>query len=197
MAVEVDLQAKRGPSGHPHIAQAEVFVDEVEVVVQALAARGLEQGLALGLVEPGPVGGAGLHGGEDMHQARVIAARGEDRLDALFLAKGLVAADELDADASLPGQTLGVRPQLLAQRLRPLGVVKHAHTQVAEQPPHGTGVGDRGQGAGDHHPVETGQHTGDLALMAFNQGVHRRTSTVWDLPTTLDPRTCLVPALPG
>jgi hypothetical protein len=34
-------------------------------------------------------------------------------------------------------------------------------------------------------------------LMTFNEGVHRLTSSVWDLPITLDPRTCLVPARPG
>jgi hypothetical protein len=197
VAVEVDLQTKWCPGGHSHVAQAEVCVDEVEVVVQALAARGLEQRLALGFVEPGPVGGAGLHGGEDMHQARVRAPRGEDRLDAIFLTKCLVTADELDGEAGLPGQALGVGPQRLAQGLRPLGVVKHADAQVAEQPRHGTGVGDRWQGAVDHHPVETRQHPGNVALMTFNEGVHRRTSSAWGLTTTIDPGTCLVPAMPG
>jgi hypothetical protein len=42
VAVEVDLQAKRRPGRHAHVAQAELRVDEVEVVVQALAAVGLE-----------------------------------------------------------------------------------------------------------------------------------------------------------
>jgi len=33
--------------------------------------------------------------------------------------------------------------------------------------------------------------------MTFNERVDRQTSTAWGLPTTIDPRTCLVPALPG
>ena len=50
---------------------------------------------------------------------------------------------------------------------------------------------------GDHHPVETRQHPGNIALMTFNEGVRRRTSSAWGLPTTIDPGTCLVPAMPG
>lgn len=37
MAIEVDLEAKWRPGRHAQIAQAEVLVDEVEVVMQALA----------------------------------------------------------------------------------------------------------------------------------------------------------------
>ena len=127
----------------------------------------------------------------------MVAPRGEERLDAICFAKGLVAAIELDGDAGLTGQALGVCPQLLAQRLRPLGVVEQADAQVAQQPRHGTAMGDGGQGTGDHDPVEARQHPGDVALLTLNEGVHRRTSTVWDLPTTIDPRPCLVPAMPG
>ena len=58
-------------------------------------------------------------------------------------------------------------------------------------------MGDGGQGAGGDHPVQARQHAADLTLMTFNEGVDRQTSTAWGLPTTIDPRTCLVPALPG
>jgi hypothetical protein len=55
MTVEVDLQAKRRPSRHAYVAQPELLVDEVEVVVQALAGGRLEKCAMGGLVVPGPI----------------------------------------------------------------------------------------------------------------------------------------------
>ena len=37
VAVAIELQPERRPGGHAQVAQAEDFVDEVEVVMQALA----------------------------------------------------------------------------------------------------------------------------------------------------------------
>jgi len=87
MAVEVDLQAKRRPGRHPQVAQPELRVDEVEVVVQALARGRLEEGLAARLVVPGAIGGTALHGREDVHQAGGVATLGENPLDAILLAE--------------------------------------------------------------------------------------------------------------
>jgi hypothetical protein len=56
-----------------------------------------------------------------MRQAGVIAARGEDRLDARLLAEGLELADELDLQSRLGGDLLGVLPQFLTQGLGPAG----------------------------------------------------------------------------
>ncbi len=132
VAVEVDLQAKRRPGRHPHVAQAELLVDEVEVVVQTLAGDRLEEGLAARLVVPGAVGGARLHGREDVHQTGVIAALGEDRLDPVLFAERLELADELDLQARLGGQALGVGAHLVAQRLGPAGIVEQANAAVAQ-----------------------------------------------------------------
>ena len=137
MTVDVDLQRKRRPGRHAHVAQAERFIDEVEGVIQALARGRFEQGVARGLLEPGPVGGAGLQGGEAVDQAGVVSTRGEDCLDPVLLAKRLVAADQLDGNAGLARQMFGVCPQRLVQGLRALGVVKQADTLVAERPRHG------------------------------------------------------------
>jgi hypothetical protein len=150
VAVEVDLQAKRRPGRHPHVAQAELRVDEVEVVVQALAADRLEEGLAARLVMPGTIGGAGLHGGEDVHQPRVIAALGEDLLDPILLAERLELTDELDLKPGLGGQALGVGADLLAQRLGPVRIVKQADAAPTEVARHRPGVADVRQGARDH-----------------------------------------------
>jgi hypothetical protein len=48
------------------------------------------------LIMPGSKRRARLYGGEDMHQAWVIAPLSQDGLNPVFLTKGLVAKDELD-----------------------------------------------------------------------------------------------------
>ena len=53
VAIAVELQAERRPGGHAQVAQAELFVDEIEVVMQALTQLRAKEGLAAGLVVPG------------------------------------------------------------------------------------------------------------------------------------------------
>ena len=197
VAVEVDLQAKRRPGRHPHVAQAELRVDEVEVVVQALAADRLEEGLAARLVVPGAIGGTGLHGREDVHQTGMIAALGEDLLDPILLAERLELADELDLQPGLGGQALGVGADLIAQRLGPAGIVEQADVARSEVARHRLGVADVRQGAGDHHPVEARQHAADLVLVLLDKGIHRLAPVLGRLPRTIVDRPCLVPASPG
>jgi hypothetical protein len=72
--------------------------------------------------------GTRLHGGEDAHQAGVIAALGEDLLQPFLLAKRLELADELDPKPGLAGQVLGVGTDLVAQWLGPTRVVEQADT---------------------------------------------------------------------
>ena len=50
MPVEIDLQPAGQPSRDPHVAQPQLFIDEIEVVVQALAIVRPQEGFAGGLV---------------------------------------------------------------------------------------------------------------------------------------------------
>ena len=68
VTVEVDLQPERCPGRHAHVAHAELRIDEVEVVMQAVAGSGLEEGVMGRLVVPPAIGRARLHRREDMHQ---------------------------------------------------------------------------------------------------------------------------------
>jgi hypothetical protein len=59
--VEVDLQPAGQPGWHAHVAQAQFLVDEVEVVMQALAvADALRDGTTL--PSPGPLCGQSAWG---------------------------------------------------------------------------------------------------------------------------------------
>ena len=197
VAVEVHLQAKRRPGRHPHITQAELRIDEVEVVVQALAADRFEEGLAARLVVPGTIGGAGLHGGEDVHQPGMIAALGEDLLDPILLAERLELTDELDLKPGLGSQSLGVGADLIAQRLGPARIVEQADAAPTEVARHRPSVADVRQGARDHDPVETRQHAADLVAVLLDKGVHRSTPLLGCLPRTIVDPPCLVPASLG
>ena len=118
MAVEVELQAEGRPRRDPQVAQAELRVEEVEVVVQALGLGGLEEGPARRLVVPRPERGAGFHRREDVDQPGMRPPLREDRLDAFLLAK-VLALNEVDLQAVRLRQSLGMGAELVAKRLPP------------------------------------------------------------------------------
>src|SRR6266498_2688212 len=117
MAVAVELQAEGRPRRDPQIAEAELRVEEVEVVVEALGVFGAEEGLARLLVVPRLEGRAGFHGGEDMDQTGRVAPLPEDLPEAVVLAEGLRRADELDLQPRFLGEALGILPDLVPERL--------------------------------------------------------------------------------
>jgi hypothetical protein len=84
----------------------------------------------------------------------VIAARGEDLLEARLLAERLELADELDLQSRLGGDPFGVLTQLLAQGLGPARKVEPPNLAVIEETRHRPGMAEVGQGGGDHDPVK-------------------------------------------
>ena len=200
VAVEVELQSEGGPRGNPQVTQAQVLVDEVEVVVQALPVGGFEESLAGLLVVPGPEGRAGFHGGEDVHESGMVPALGDDRLDPLFLAE-VLATDEVDVQASLAGQPLGVLSDFLAQGLGELGVIEQADVLGPQMGSHCGGMADLGNGASDDDAVVAGEQAANLVRVAFSQGGHGAIPPKWQAgyrrPLRGDGKPCLVPAMPG
>src|SRR5438045_3718584 len=90
MPIEVNLQPERAPGGDAHVAQPQVFVDEIEVVVQALAVVGAQIGLARLFVMPGLIAATRLHSRKDTDQARMRAALAQNLLTFSSLRKLLV-----------------------------------------------------------------------------------------------------------
>jgi len=80
MSVQVKQSAERAPHRDGQKTKPEHLVDEVEVIVKALAAAAANEGVARPLVMPWPVRGAWLHGREDVHEPRAAASRCEDLL---------------------------------------------------------------------------------------------------------------------
>ena len=86
MSVAIELQAERTPSRDAQIDQAQLGVDEVEVIMQAFTgSRAQESAMGL-LAVPGLVGGTGFHRRDDMHQAGMVAACGQHLGNHLLLA---------------------------------------------------------------------------------------------------------------
>ena len=168
VAVEVELQPEGAPGRHSQVAEAKLFVDEVEVVVQALAGGRFEEGLVGPLVVPRPVARAGLHRGQDVNEPRVVTAALEHLLDQCFLA-GLALAHKLDLDTGLLGEPLGVVAHLIPERLSEEWVVEDVDIVRPQVRGHAVGVTQAWQSSRDDHPVPARQHSGDLVLVAIDQ----------------------------
>ena len=98
------------------MAEPELGIDEVEVVVEALALLGLETRPPGLLVVPRSIGRASLHRRQDVNEAGVLATLREDLSDAIFLSKRRLA-HELDFHAVFLRQPLRILPDLLTERL--------------------------------------------------------------------------------
>ena len=172
MAIEIDLQAERCLGGHPDVTESKGRIDEVEVVMEAFAGRGFQRGMAFFLVMPGAISGAGFHGREDVDQPGMIATPRYDGLDPVLLAKGLVATDELDLNAGLAGELLGMVAQLIPQGLWPSWVIEQSDLVVTEVTRHGAGIANIRKRAGDDDTIEAGKNASDLIAVALDERIH-------------------------
>ena len=168
VTIAVELQAERCPGRHPQIDQAKLGIDEIEIVVQALAAVRPHEGLVRLLVMPRLVGAARLHRRDDMHQAGVIATPFQHLRHDRFLAD-VALGDVLDRDPRLRCQRCRPLAHAVAQRRGKLRVIEDANPDGVEKPRHSLGVAHRGKRPGHHHPVVTGQHAGDPIVIALRE----------------------------
>ena len=108
VAITVELKPEGTPRRHAQIDQTPLRVDEIEVVVQALARRRAQKGLMGALVMPRLVRRAGFHDRDDMNQSGVITPRLDHLGDHRFLAH-MRLGDVLNAHPGRCRQGLGVQ----------------------------------------------------------------------------------------
>jgi hypothetical protein len=137
-----------GPADRP----GKLRILEVEIVVQILAAVRPEEGLVRLLVVPGFVGVAGLHGGDDVRQARMIATPRELPRDDILLAH-MRLANMLYDHSRLGRQGCRTFAHAISQPHRKLRIVEDADALDIEISGHPPGVAHRRQRPGDHQPV--------------------------------------------
>lgn len=182
VAVHAELEAEGRPRRHAQVAEPEVGVDEVEVVVEALAAVGFEERLPGALVVPGLEGRAGLHGAEDVHETGMGAALGQDFLDPVFLAERTDLPDELDGEAVLPRHPFRVLTDGVAQGLGELGEVEDEDAAPVQLPRECLGVADGGKGARDEYAVEAREHAADMSRVAVGEHGSDPVGSFWTAP---------------
>src|SRR5262245_40142176 len=202
MTIEVDLQSERTPGGHPDIAQPQFFIEEIEIIVQALPLLWPQIGLACLLVVPGFIGGTTLHGRENPHQAGALSPPLQHRLDLVFFAN-IPLADEIDLQAVIPCEALSVLPQPIPQRFSKARIVEDTDVVSIQIRRHSVRIAETWKSALDQNPVVTGKHTGNLLGMPLGQQSHGHPPALWcagiidKLSNTCNPATSLVPAMPG
>jgi hypothetical protein len=179
MPIKVNLQAEGTPSGNSNKTQAQLLVDEIEVVMQTLAVIRPQEGLARLLVVPRLIADAGFQGRENADQAGVVPALAEDLLNAVFFAE-VPFADELDLQAVLGCQPLRILSQSLPKGLSPAGIVENADVLSVQISRHALGVTEPGQGSLDPHAVVAGKHARDFLGMALGQQFHGFSSPSWE-----------------
>ena len=148
------------------MAQAEFFVHEIKVIMQALAVIRHQIRLAGLLVVPRLVGRARLHRREDADQSRMLAAFRQYLFHPIFFPE-VPLADELDLDASLRRHLLGVLPNPVPERLGELRIVENPNLPLKQKRCHSSGKADPRQGAENQHPVPATQHAFNLCRVSL------------------------------
>jgi len=194
MSVAIELQAERTPSRDAQIDQAQLGVDEVEVIMQAFTgSRAQESAMGL-LAVPGLVGGTGFHRRDDMHQAGMVAACGQHLGNHLLLAD-VAVGNVLDGNAGGRSQLGGALAHTVTKRLGKSRIVEDADLPRRQKCRHPLCITHPGQRTGDDDPVVAGEHPGEALAVTLSQ---QPPQPPLPLPTSdASILSCLVPAWPG
>ena len=168
VSVAIELQPEGTPCRHAQVTQPDLAIDEVKVVVEALAGVGLKGGLAARFVVPGPVAVASFHRRDDVHQSRMIAAPLEHLGHDILLAD-VRLADVLDRDSCRRRQLLRTCPERIAQRFGKTRVVEYPNPLRLQKCRHPLRVARLRQRACHHNPVVAGEHPVQPVPIALNQ----------------------------
>ena len=194
MPIAIELQTERAPGRHAQIDQAQLGVDEVEVVMQAFASIRPQEGAMRVLVMPGLVGVAGFHRRDDMHQAGTVAADDKHPGDDVLLAD-VVLGNVFDGNASGTRQLGGALAYSIAKWFGKSRVVEDPDLPRRKKSRHSLRVTGSRQRAGDDDPVIAGEHPGEALAVTLRQRLPQPPLLLPASPASI--LTCLVPASPA
>jgi len=153
VAIAADLEPEGTPGRHPHLTQSQIRVDEIDIIVQALAIIRLPVGGVGLLVMPRLVAAAGLHGRQDPHDSGLFPSLVQHWSDLLLWTELLVAAKEHDLRPVSGRAPLQVLSDDIAPWLCPLGVVENADLVLVNVVRDAFGITPLRQRALDDDPV--------------------------------------------
>ena len=194
VTVAIELETERTPGRHPQIDQAQLGVDEVEVIMQTFAAVRPQEGVMRALVVPGFIAVAGFHRRDDMHQARMVATPCEYLGDDVLLAD-VALGDVFDRDACSAGQLGSAGADAIPERFGKPRIVEDADALCPEKRRHTLCVADPRQCAGDNDPVITREHAGKALAIAVRQQLPQPPLPPPGSPANI--LSCMVPAWPA
>ncbi len=194
MPVAIELEAERAPGWHPQIDQAQLGVDEVEVIMQAFAAIRPQVGAMGLLVVPGLVAVTGFHRRDDMHQAGMVAAHGKHLGDDVLLAD-VVLGNVFDGNASGTCQLGRAVADAIAKRFGKSRIVEDSDLPRRKKSCHSLRVARPRQCAGHDDPVIAGEHPGEGLTVTLRQQLPQLPLPLLGSPAAI--LTCLVPASPA
>ena len=168
MPIAIELQAERAPGRHAQIDQAQLGVDEVEVVMQAFAGIRPQEGAMRVLVMPGLVGVAGFHRRDDMHQAGTVATNDKHPGDDILLAD-VVLGNVFDGNAGGTRQRGGALAYSIAKWFGKPRIVEDPDLPRRKKSCHSLRITGSRQRAGDDHPVIAGEHPGEALAVTHRQ----------------------------
>lgn len=171
VSVAIKLQPKGSPSGNTQVAQPVFRMNEIEIVVQALALGRFKKGLTRLFIMPRLEDIAGFHGREDVHQSGMFSSLPEYLLYALLLAKVLLL-DEVDQYAIVLRNLFSMRADIVPNLVRPHRVIEDKNTLLPNKAGHGFGMSNGNQRAGYYNPVKTRKRKGNLFAVTFSERVH-------------------------
>ena len=194
MPIAIELQTERAPGRHAQIDQAQLGVDEVEVVMQAFASIRPQEGAMRLLVMPGLVGVAGFHRRDDMHQAGTVATDDKHPGDDVLLAD-VVLGNVFDGNASGTRQLGGALAHSIAKRFGKSRIVEDPDLPGRKKSRHSLRVTGSRQCAGDDDPVIAGEHSGEALAVTLRQRLTQLPLLLPASPAAI--LACLVPAAPA
>jgi len=153
VAVKVKLKPEGTPSGNAKVTQSKNGIDEVEVIMQALARVWLKKSFSGGLIVPRFVGGAPLHGGKDVHQTGMMSTSFQNRLNAVFFSESIDTTDEFDVEPLLLSDGFSVGTNQVAERFGEFWVIEDTDVVGVEIRGHALGITESGQCALDNNAV--------------------------------------------
>ena len=164
MAVQANLQPARQPRGHAHVAEAQFLVDEIEVVMQALAVIGNQICLPGLFVVPWLVGRTGLHGRENTDESGLLTPSGEDLFYPIFPPE-IPLADEFDLDTAFGRHLFRALANPVPEWLGELRIVEDPDLALEQK----RCQTDLRQRAENQHPIPATQYARNLVRMPLCQ----------------------------
>lgn len=169
VCVAIELKSKGSPCRHAQIAEPEILIDEIEVVVKATTGIILEKGFMRDLIMPGLERCTRFHGREDVDQARLVPPLFKYLFDAIFFAEGFHLSNKLNSKIIGGGHRIRMLAHLVAVNGGPFLEIEDANPLLIEKTGYCMWMADVRQRTLYNNAIITGQRADNALCMTFRE----------------------------